>query len=107
MAASFLALSVPHRLVRAADSIRFAASPFQLGVASGYPTPTGIVLWTRLIDTALGTNAVPVKWEIASDERMRNIVRSGTETATAEWAHSLHVEVTGLRPGRDYWYRFT
>jgi alkaline phosphatase D len=106
MAASFLAVSVPHRLIHAADSIRFAASPFQLGVASGYPTPNGVVLWTRLLDASLGLNAVPVKWEIASDERMRNIVRRGTETATAEWAHSVHVEVSGLRPGRHYWYRF-
>src|SRR5689334_8704072 len=26
----------------------FARHPFQLGVASGDPTPTGVVLWTRL-----------------------------------------------------------
>ena len=27
---------------------RFSSTPFTLGVASGYPVPTGVVLWTRL-----------------------------------------------------------
>ena len=27
---------------------RFSASPFTLGVASGDPSPDGVVLWTRL-----------------------------------------------------------
>ena len=34
--------------VRVAWRPRFADDPFQLGVASGDPTPTGAVLWTRL-----------------------------------------------------------
>ena len=38
---------------------------------------------------------------------MRQIVKKGSETATAEWAHSVHVEVDGLEPDRWYWYRFT
>src|ERR671919_596700 len=33
---------------RAGAQLRFADPPFQLGVASGYPTPSGVVLWTRL-----------------------------------------------------------
>jgi alkaline phosphatase D len=78
--------------------------PFALGVASGYPTPSGVTLWTRLTGFDL---AVPVRWEIAGDEAMRNIVRSGEETAAPEWAHSVHVDVQGLAPQRWYWYRFT
>jgi alkaline phosphatase D len=50
---------------------------------------------------------VPVKWEIASDEAMRHIVRAGVESASAEWAHSVHVDVRGLAPQRWYWYRFS
>jgi len=91
---------------------RWTASPFTLGIASGDPTPTGVVLWTRLaLDPVNGGGMdpapVPVNWEIASDDRMRQIVKRGTETATAEWAHSVHVEVDGLEPDRWYWYRFT
>ncbi|HEU5178313.1 MAG TPA: PhoD-like phosphatase N-terminal domain-containing protein, partial [Burkholderiales bacterium] len=83
----------------------FSANPFSLGVASGYPTPGGVVLWTRLAAT-LDPLAAPVRWEIATDEAMKSIVQSGTASADPAWAHSVHVEVNGLAPERWYWYRF-
>jgi alkaline phosphatase D len=83
----------------------FAANPFSLGVASGYPSPDGVVLWTRLAGT-LDPLGVPVRWEIATDEGMKSIISSGTAGADAAWAHSVHVEVKGLSPERWYWYRF-
>jgi alkaline phosphatase D len=90
---------------------RFERDPFTLGVASGYPTPRGVVLWTRLAPDPLAGGGIPpaavdVAWEVATDEGFRNIVRHGTETAAAEWAHSVHAEATGLAPGRHYFYRF-
>jgi alkaline phosphatase D len=87
-------------------------NPFTLGVASGYPLPTGVVLWTRLAPAPLipgggmPREAVPVEWEVASDERMGRIVQRGTTAAVPESAHSVHVEVEGLEPARWYWYRF-
>jgi alkaline phosphatase D len=97
---------------RAAD-IAFEDDPFTLGVASGYPEPNAVVLWTRLAPTPLvpggGIPAIPiaVDWEVADDERFRTVARRGTVYATPDWAHSVHAEVTGLAPARDYWYRFT
>jgi alkaline phosphatase D len=90
---------------------RFDRFPFSLGVASGYPTPDGVVLWTRLAPEPLAGGGMPpaaveVAWEVAADEAFRTIVRRGRETATADWAHSVHVEVTGLEPARHYFYRF-
>jgi alkaline phosphatase D len=101
---------VPLRLLRAAPELRVADDPFVLGVASGCPTHNGIVLWTRLIlADALVANdiAIPVHWEIASDASMQQVMQSGTEQATADWAHSIHVEISALQPDREYWYRFT
>ena len=49
---------------------------------------------------------VPVQWQVAEDERFRRVVRAGLALAGAEDAHSVHVDVHGLRPGRDYFYRF-
>lgn len=92
---------------------RFRADPFALGVASGYPTADRVVLWTRLAPSPLEPNGgmspetVPVRWEVATDPRMRNIVSRGTEYATPDWAFSVHAEPLGLEPARDYWYRFT
>ena len=47
-----------------------------------------------------------VRWEVSADEGFTRIVRSGTETATPGYGHSVHVEVEGLEPARYYWYRF-
>jgi alkaline phosphatase D len=97
---------------RAAEP-RFATDPFTLGVASGFPEPNAVVLWTRLAPEPFapggGMPSAPVetRWEIAGDEGFKQIERSGTAYATPEWAHSVHVEATGLSPGSDYWYRFT
>ncbi|MGY8718682.1 MAG: alkaline phosphatase D family protein, partial [Verrucomicrobiia bacterium] len=91
---------------------KFSAYPFSLGVASGDPLPDGVVLWTRLaprpLETGGGMGADPivVSWQIAEDETMSRVVQSGTATARADWSHSVHVEVNGLRPDRWYWYQF-
>jgi alkaline phosphatase D len=89
----------------------FSSDPFSLGVASGDPFADSVVLWTRLAPAPLeggGMPAVPVevRWEIASDEQMRRVVRTGTAIATPELAHSVHVTADGLEPTSWYWYRF-
>lgn len=90
---------------------KFRDNPFTLGVASGDPTPDGILLWTRLapdpIDPAsIRQSYVPVGWRVATDERMRRVVKRGVAVAPANLAHSVHVDVRGLKPGRDYFYQF-
>ena len=96
----------------AAPRTRGGAYPFTLGIASGDPTDDGVVLWTRLVpdpfspDGGMPTSRVPVDWQVARDEAMRHVVRSGTSSALPELAHSVHVEVDGLAPGREYYYRF-
>ncbi|HWV36012.1 MAG TPA: alkaline phosphatase D family protein [Thermomicrobiales bacterium] len=85
---------------------------FSLGIASGDPLPDGVVLWTRLApepytrDGGMGEAPVEVAWEVASDEGMTAIVQQGTAMAEAEWAHSIHVEVSGLEPDSWYFCRF-
>ena len=89
----------------------FSRYPFSLGVASGDPSPGGAVIWTRLAPDSLGggmsMQAVQVGWEVATDERMRQVVKKGTSLAAPELGHSVHVELDGLNPGREYWYRFS
>ena len=86
--------------------------PFTLGVASGDPTPTGVVLWTRLAprpldpDGGMPARPVPVDWEVATGPRLRDVVARGRVAASPALGHAVHVEVDGLDPGRHYWYRF-
>ena len=97
---------------RAQINPQFSAYPFSLGVASGYPSADGIVLWTRLAPVpddprgGLAPEPIVVRWEVATDKDMRNVVASGTELALPDWAHSVHIEVQGLAPARRYFYRF-
>jgi alkaline phosphatase D len=89
----------------------FDAYPFSLGVASGDPLPDGVVLWTRLAPKPLEGGGMPmvsvdVDWEVARDARFTAVVQKGTSVARPELGHSVHVEVGGLEPGREYWYRF-
>ncbi len=88
------------RHANAADVPRFS-----LGIASGQPHASGMVLWTRLTGAGL-PKQVTVHWELARDEAFTNIVAHGDEVAEADWAHSVHAEPAGLAPGRWYWYRF-
>jgi alkaline phosphatase D len=91
---------------------KFSAYPFSLGVASGDPAPGSVVLWTRLAPRPLEPGggmppgAVEVSWQIAEDESLARVVRSGTAMANAQWGHSVHVEAAGLQPDRWYWYQF-
>lgn len=108
---------VPHRSANQ-ESQRIVAQPklpgypFSLGVASGDPLPDSVVLWTRLAPIPLKQGGgmppqtVPVQWQIAIDERMKQVVQRGTAMAIPALAHSVHVDVRGLQPAQWYWYQF-
>lgn len=93
---------------------RSVGNPFTLGVASGDPTPDGVVLWTRLAPDpfapdgtgGMGVRPVTVEYQVAEDESFTRVVRSGEAVATRDLAHSVHPEVSGLQPDRWYYYRF-
>ncbi|MFC7620109.1 alkaline phosphatase D family protein [Microlunatus sp. GCM10028923] len=89
-------------------------NPFTLGVASGDPWPTSVILWTRLALDPLaedGRGGMPERdyelvWQVATDRGFRTVIKSGRAVARPAYGHAVHVEVTGLQPGREYWYRF-
>jgi alkaline phosphatase D len=85
--------------------------PFVSGVASGDPGPDRVVLWTRLAvdvlgETPLPARRIPVAWQVADDEGMRRVRRQGVTFSDPDSDHSIHVDLDGLLPGREYWYRF-
>ncbi|MEU6139096.1 alkaline phosphatase D family protein [Streptomyces sp. NPDC047081] len=114
-AALAFAVDLPATGVAAAaelDAARIDSDPFTLGVASGDPQPTSVVLWTRLApapyqpDGGLPAERVDVDWELSGDETFAVLAAKGTATAHPEFHHTVHVEAEGLDPGRVYYYRF-
>ena len=99
---------------RVAPAAVRAGDPFTLGVASGDPAADSVVLWTRLAPDPFAADGhggmpavpLPVEWEVARDESMRQVVGRGVALATPDLGHSVHPEVGGLDPDREYYYRF-
>lgn len=89
--------------------VELPSDPFTLGVASGDPDVTSVVLWTRLAIDPLRGGGMPaddiaVEWQISSSESFATVVASGTATATAAHGHSVHA-VVPLEQG-TWHYRF-
>src|SRR2546423_3254043 len=93
----------------AAPAVADTGAPFLLGVASGDPLPTSVILWTRLArdpyDAHSLTRPVPVEWQVATDERFRHPVREGRVLAPPELAHSGPLDARGPPPRRAYFSR--
>ncbi len=91
---------------------RFDDDPFTLGIASGYPSPDGFTLWTRLAPRpfepggGMPTESVEVHWEVAHDAGFKRVIVQGEARADAAWGHSIHIDVAGLPADRAYCYRF-
>ncbi|MEU7646060.1 alkaline phosphatase D family protein [Streptomyces huasconensis] len=114
-AALAFATDLPTEGVAAAaelDARRIKDDPFTLGVASGDPLPSSVLLWTRLAPApyqpggGLPKERVTVHWELAHDARFRRVARRGTVTAHPEFNHTVHVEADHLESGRRYYFRF-
>ena len=78
------------------------------------PGADGASLWTRLapepLARAAGCRARDVAVALGAGRAttgFRHVVERGTAAALPELAHSVHVDVRGLEPGREYCYRFT
>ena len=87
---------------------------FTLGVASGDPTTTSVILWTRLASDptaddgagGLGDDDIAIAWDLAADADFSRVLASELISAKAAHGHSVHVDAQGLEAGTDYWYRF-
>ncbi len=83
--------------------------PFTLGVASGDPDATSVVLWTRLAPDPLSGGGMPptdidVLWEASATPEFAGVVASAVVTSMADHGHTLHVRAE-LDPG-EWYYRF-
>jgi alkaline phosphatase D len=77
---------------------------FTHGVASGEPSQTSMLFWTRF--EGVGGQAVPLELEISTDPRMARARVMGQALAEPGRDWTARVTVQGLAPGRTYYYRF-
>ena len=76
------------------------------GVASGDPQSDSVILWTRR-PIADNKNSASLTVEIAEDNGFRRVVATTSASVSAASDWTCRVLVGGLKPAREYWYRFT
>ncbi len=77
---------------------------FNHGVASGDPLSDRVILWTRV--TPEHDGPVSVKYIIARDPEMRDVLLSDSVVTDALRDYTVKVDPSGLMSGTHYWYRF-
>ncbi len=91
------------------SGLAHAATPanvsFDHGVASGDPLADRVVIWTRATSSDAAA-PVGLTWQVSETPDFARILLSGEAVASPVHDHTVKVDVGGLKPGRDYWYRF-
>ena len=85
------------------------ASLFSHGVASGDPTDSAVILWTRITVGELADKApdkAEVFWEIAVDKAFKERAGAGLVSTDASRDWTVKVDATGLSASTQYHYRF-
>lgn len=91
----------------AGDANALPKASFRHGVASGDPLSDAVILWTRVTPEQAGIAALPVRWTLARDAALSQIVQQGEAMATVEQDYTVKLDVSALQPGSSYWYRFS
>lgn len=76
------------------------------GVASGDPHSDSVLLWTRR-PPAPNLESRKLRVEVAADPAFRRIVATAEVALSADADWTCRVLAAGLKPAREYWYRFT
>jgi alkaline phosphatase D len=78
------------------------ARGFTHGVASGEPSKSSVLLWTRFV----GRGETKLAAEISETESFDRPISGGEAVASPQSDHTAKVSVGGLTPNRWYFYRF-
>ncbi|HEY1212541.1 MAG TPA: alkaline phosphatase D family protein, partial [Bryobacteraceae bacterium] len=95
--------------VDAAQTQLSQSATYPQSVASGDPSPIGIVLWTRVAPEAqAGPNASTVGWQIAADPGFASLVIEGMGTLDSARDNTVKLPLQNavLQPFSVYYYRF-
>ncbi|HMP98191.1 MAG TPA: alkaline phosphatase D family protein [Cyclobacteriaceae bacterium] len=87
-------------------SINENALPFINGIASGDPTATSVIVWTRVTPPD-SVPEIEVQWSVFDDKALSQKIKSGIITTGPERDYTVKIDVTDLQPGRFYYYQFS
>jgi alkaline phosphatase D len=95
-------------LLRAQEPWADDTTIFRHGVASGDPLTDRVIIWTRVTppETRSATGPIEVRWQMAADEAMTQVIARGTAQADPDRDFTVKVDAADLKPGATYYYAF-
>jgi len=79
--------------------------PFYHGVASGDPLSDRVVIWTRV--TPENDAELQLTWQVSKTKNFAQPDKQGKFTTSAARDYTAKIDVVGLDPGTNYFYRFS
>lgn len=101
-----LIFSIQVSAQNARSTISYTEAPFFHGVASGDPTPSNVMIWTKVTPPTGNITEVEVFWQMATDTAFLNVVNFGKKTTTELEDFTIKIDVCGLLPNTTYYYVF-
>jgi len=80
-------------------------APFYHGVASGDPTETSAIIWTK-VTLDKDTTTAYIEWEVSNSQDFKEVIRKGKILTAEQYDFTIKPDVTGLEPNTRYYYRF-
>jgi alkaline phosphatase D len=81
---------------------------FNHGVASGDPLQKKVIIWTRVTPKNKNYDGdIIVNWQISENDDFSNIANQGSFITNQQRDFTVKEDVTGLAPGKNYYYRFS
>lgn len=81
---------------------------FHHGVASGDPTQTNVVIWTRVTpqSTPQSRGRITVNWVVSRDQAFKQVVKKGSALTSPDRDFTVKIDIDGLEPDSTYYYYF-
>ena len=102
LAAATACQSTGHGLEEAAQQ----AARFGWGVASGDPTRSSVIIWTRAVPENTEVSTFEIAYEVAEDAAFETMHDTGIVQTSPARDYTVKVDVEGLKAGKTYFYRF-
>ncbi len=81
-------------------------APFYHGVASGDPTKSSVIIWTRFTPSSRQTQPEKIRYTVATDTALQNIVTQGEILANPLQDFTVKIDLQNLEPNTYYYYCF-
>ncbi|MGJ8563104.1 MAG: alkaline phosphatase D family protein [Alphaproteobacteria bacterium] len=79
---------------------------FNWGVASGDPTKSAVIIWTRALPVNSETKTLSVTYQVSMTPKFESLVQEGSSITSSARDFTIKHDIQSLQAGTIYFYRF-